>query len=159
MSAPQPSKQGHPPKTEPEERFAQALHNTAREWRRAVDRQLKYLGISQAGWMAIAAIAKAHEPLSQAELADSLGVEAATVVAMVDRLVKADLVRRETSTGDRRINFIVLTANGAALYESVKTEAVALRYKLLSGIPVHELSCATELLENLQRALAALEPH
>ena len=86
-----------------EERFADALHGTARSWRLAVDRRLKNLGVSQASWMTIAVAAKARSPLSQSELADRLGVEGATMVSMVDRLVKAGLIVRQPSKTDRRI--------------------------------------------------------
>src|SRR6202046_2170412 len=108
-----------------EERFADALHGTARSWRQAVDRRLKYLGVSQASWMTIATAAKASSPLSQSELADRLAVEGATMVAMVDRLVKAGLVVREPSSTDRRVKRVVLTAAGTQLYGKVKEQAVA----------------------------------
>jgi len=42
-----------------EERFSRALHNTARIWRVALDARLKNLGVSQAGWMTFAMIARA----------------------------------------------------------------------------------------------------
>ncbi|MBB5200650.1 hypothetical protein HNR39_002492 [Glaciimonas immobilis] len=35
----------------------------ARAWRQALDRRLKDLGVGQAGWMAIAVIAKAAQPM------------------------------------------------------------------------------------------------
>src|ERR1700704_1075436 len=116
-----------------EERFSTALHGTARSWRQAVDRRLKYLGVSQASWMTIAIAGKARSPLSQSELADKLGVEGATMVAMVDRLVKAGLALREASTTDRRIKRVVLTPAGLKIYEKVRTEAVALRKELLAN--------------------------
>src|ERR1700684_1224752 len=103
-----------------EERFADALHATARAWRQAVDRRLKCLGLSQASWTTMAVAAKARSPLSQSELADRLGVEGATMVAMVDRLVKAGLVIREASTTDRRIKRVVVTEAGYRLYDAVK---------------------------------------
>jgi MarR family transcriptional regulator for hemolysin len=43
-----------------EERFSGALHNASRAWRQALDRRLKYLGVSQASWMTIAVAAKAR---------------------------------------------------------------------------------------------------
>src|ERR1700688_81191 len=101
-----------------EERFANALHGTARTWRQAVDRRLKNLGVSQASWMTIAVAAKASRPLSQSELADRLGVEGATMVAMIDRLVKAGLVSREASTTDRRIKHVVVSHAGHRLYDT-----------------------------------------
>src|SRR6202050_3198877 len=106
-----------------EERFSNALHGTARAWRQAVDRRLKYLGVSQASWMTIAVAAQARWPLSQSELADRLAVEGATMVAMIDRLVKAGLVIREPSTTDRRVKRVVLTQAGNHLYQKVKTQA------------------------------------
>jgi MarR family transcriptional regulator for hemolysin len=133
-----------------EERFSDALHSTSRAWRQAVDRRLKYLGVSQASWMTIAFAAKARSPLSQSELADKLGVEGATMVAMIDRLVNAGLVLRQASTTDRRVKRVVLTPAGAKIYERVKAEAAALRKELLTRTDPKKLLIATELLESLQ---------
>ena len=133
-----------------EERFANALYGTARAWRQAVDRRLKYLGVSQASWMTIAVAAKARQPLSQSELADRLAVEGATMVAMVDRLVKAGLVKREPSTADRRVKRVVVTEAGYRLFDAVKTEAAAVRKELLSKLDPRKLEAATDVLEALQ---------
>ena len=133
-----------------EERFSNALHNTARGWRLAMDRRLKYLGVSQASWMTIAVAAKARQPLSQSELAERLAVEGATMVAMIDRLVKAGFVVREPSTADRRVKRVLLTQAGNRLYDKVKAEAAALRKELLANIDAKKLLAATELLEGLQ---------
>lgn len=133
-----------------EERFSDALHSTSRSWRQAVDRRLKYLGVSQASWMTIAIVATARSPLSQSELADKLAVEGATMVAMIDRLVKAGLVLREASTTDRRVKRVVLTPAGLKIYEKVRAEAVALRKELLAKTDPKKLLIATELLEGLQ---------
>ena len=138
-----------------EERFANALHGTARAWRQAIDRRLKYLGMSQASWMTIAVAANAREPLSQSELADSLGVEAATMVAMVDRLVKAGLVKREPSTADRRIKRVVVTEAGYRLFDTVKTEAALVRKELLSQLDPEKLEAAADVLEALQGIIEA----
>src|SRR5258708_11809239 len=94
--------------TDLDERFSSALHSTSRAWRQALDRRLKYLGVSQASWMTIAVAAQARAPLSQSELADRLAVEGATMVAMVDRLVKAGLVVREPSPTPPPLNHPVL---------------------------------------------------
>ncbi|MDB6086656.1 MAG: hypothetical protein JWN43_4537 [Gammaproteobacteria bacterium] len=139
-----------------EERFANALHGTARAWRQAVDRRLKHLGVSQASWMTIAVAAKASRPLSQSELADRLAVEGATMVAMVDRLVKAGLVLRVASTTDRRIKRVVLTEGGHRLYEAVKLEASAVRKDLLAKLDPGQLETATLVLEALLAAIEAV---
>ncbi len=141
--------------TELNERFSAALHTTARAWRQALDRRIRYLGVSQASWMTIAVVAKSGGPLSQSELADRLAVEGATMVSMVDRLVKAGLVLREPSTVDRRVKRVVLTPAGNALYARVKAEAEAFRRELLAQVPADELRAATELLEKIQSTIEA----
>ena len=141
--------------TDLEERFSNALHATSRSWRQAVDHRLKYLGVSQAGWMTVALVAKARTPLSQSELADRLGVEGATMVAMIDRLAKAGLVMREASATDRRVKRVVLTPAGLEVYEKVKAEAAALRRELLANVDSNKLLAATELLEALQGIIDA----
>ncbi len=134
-----------------EERFSGALHNTSRAWKAAIDRRLKYLGLSQASWTTIAAIAKADAPMSQIELANKLGIEAATMVTMIDRLSKAGLILREASPVDRRVKLIVLTEEGKNLFAKVKHEADIFRTELLADIDTKKLLVATELLEHLQR--------
>jgi MarR family transcriptional regulator for hemolysin len=138
-----------------EERFSAALHNTARGWRLAVDRRLKDLGVSQAAWMAIAVAAKAKTPLSQIELASRVGVEGATMVAMLDRLAQAGYVVREPSATDRRVKRVLLTPAGNALYDKVRVEAGAVRKQFLAGIDPALLLAATELLEQLQATMDA----
>ena len=135
-----------------EERFSAALRASARGWRLVLDRRLKDLGMSQASWMAVAIASKAGAagaPLSQTELARRLGVENATMVATIDRLVKAGLVVRERSPTDRRINRVVVTRAGAKLYVKVQAEADVVRRELLAGIDAAGLRGATELLERL----------
>ena len=141
--------------TDDQVRFSGALHNTARAWRQGIDRQLKDLGVSQAGWMTIAMIAKAKEPLSQKQLADLLGVEGPTIVAMVDRLVKTDMVVREASTLDRRVKLIRLTPAGDALYARVKVEADAFRTSVLAGLDPAAIDAATALLETIRTRIEA----
>ena len=131
-------------------RFSSALHTTARAWRQALDTRLKDLGVSQAGWMTIAMVAKADAELSQKQLADLLGVEGPTIVAMVDRLVTAGLVLRAPSPLDRRVKLIRLTDAGQALYGKVKQRADQFRSALLSDVDQATLLAATTLLEQLQ---------
>jgi MarR family transcriptional regulator for hemolysin len=140
-----------------EERFADALHGTARIWRQAIDRRLKNLGLSQASWMTIAVASKASTPLSQSELADRLGVEGATMVAMVDRLAKAGFIVRQPCASDRRINRVVLTEEGNRLFETVRSEAAAVRRELLANVDPAKLAVATELLETLQQLIERSE--
>lgn len=132
-----------------EERFSSVLYNASRAWRQALDRRLKDLGVGQACWLAITVVARASEPLSQTELARRLGVEDPTVVATVDRLVRAGLVARKPSTHDRRVKLVVLTDEGAAMYEKVRTQAETVRGELLAKVDREQLALVTAVLETV----------
>jgi MarR family transcriptional regulator for hemolysin len=134
----------------PAERFATALHATARSWRLALDARLKDLGVGQAGWMMIAMIAKAAEPPSQRVLADLLGIEGPSVVSMLDRLERDGLVRRAPCPLDRRVKLAHLTDDGRALYARVRKEADAFRLAMLDGVPEETLTKTADLLEQLR---------
>jgi MarR family transcriptional regulator for hemolysin len=136
-----------------EERFAEALHGAARAWRHALDRRLKSFGISHASWAALAVASNAATPLSQSELAERLGVEGATTVAMLDRLVRAGLVQRQPSKTDRRVKRVIVTDAGVGLAEVVRAEAAAARRKLLADVDPKKLAAATELLESVLELL------
>jgi MarR family transcriptional regulator for hemolysin len=132
------------------ERFSAAVHNTARGWRLLIDKQLKHLGIGQAGWMTIAMIAKSGEPMSQRALADLVGVEGPSMVSMLDRLEREGLVTRAPSPTDRRVKLVHLTEAGTTLYQQVREQANAVRAALLGDIAPDKLAAATELLELLR---------
>lgn len=136
--------------TSAEERFTTALHHAYRGWRAALDRRMRDLEISQAGWIAVAYIAKADTPLSQSELANLVQVEAATMVSTLDRLEKAGLVERVASETDRRVKHLKVTAAGQAIYTQVRERADALRAEVIGKLPADKLAQATDLLETLQ---------
>jgi MarR family transcriptional regulator for hemolysin len=135
------------------ERFESALYHSARDWRHAVDQYLKCRGLGLAGWMAIAAASQVHSPVSQTTLADMLSVSSASMVHMIDHLVKAGLVVREPSISDRRVKRILITAAGNRLYAELKNEAAAVRQHLLASVDSQNLACVTEFLEQLLRIL------
>jgi MarR family transcriptional regulator for hemolysin len=137
----------------PEERFSNALHASARGWRGALERQLRDSGLSQAGWSAVAAAAAMPQPPSQTELAQLLGVEGATMVSTIDRLVAAGMVERMPSPVDRRVKLVVVTEQGGALAGRVRHASGELRRQLLGRIDGERLAVAAGVLEQLLRIL------
>lgn len=131
--------------------FSHLLYLTAHHWRLAVDRRLKGLGMSQASWVAVAAIARNETPLSQSELAQELGVENATLVPLINRLVAQNLVQRVLTEQDKRKRLLVATEQGMALYHQVKTVADGLREEILSVITPEEQAQTRQVLEKLLR--------
>jgi MarR family transcriptional regulator for hemolysin len=135
--------------------FSRLLHLTAHAWRQAVDRRMKDNGLSMSSWMAVATIAIQEAPISQKELAQALGLEDASVVPLIDRLVKQQLVERIQPEEDRRKRLLHVTPQGEALYQKLKIEADRLRTELLSGINRDELAVTQRVLQQLLKATEA----
>jgi MarR family transcriptional regulator, transcriptional regulator for hemolysin len=142
-----------------DERFENALRNTAMAWRQAVDRRLRRLGVSRVSWMTIAAATQARLPLSQSALADALAVSRAAMVHAIDRLAKDGLVKRESSDSDRRLKRIVVTDAGTHMYSLIKDEVAAVRRQMLAIVELEKLVHLTELLEKLQGPLRSSSEH
>ena len=94
-------------KSDPEA-FAPLLHGTARAWRLKLDERLKPLGLSQARWRTLLHLSRAAHPVTQAELAERLGVEEPTLVNLLHRLEQAGWVKRVNSAEDRRCKTVKL---------------------------------------------------
>lgn len=129
--------------------FFHLLHLTAHHWRLAIDRRLKDLGMSQASWVAVSSIARRETPLSQSELAQELGVESATLVPLINRLVEQGWVLRVRIAEDKRKRLLVATEQGKALYQKVDVVARELREELLGAITPDEQQQTRKVLEKL----------
>ncbi|MFC1738074.1 MarR family winged helix-turn-helix transcriptional regulator [Planctomycetota bacterium] len=58
--------------------------------------------------------------LSQAELSDMMLVNRANITSLIDRMEKAELVKRTDAPNDRRYNIVKLTAKGKKLFTKVE---------------------------------------
>jgi DNA-binding MarR family transcriptional regulator len=90
-----------------------------------------------------------HEPPSQQQAAERLGVDRTTMVALLDALEAKGLVTRRPREGDRRRNVVELTGKGQdTLREATRASDEAERV-LLAPITEQE----AELLRKLLRAI------
>lgn len=132
-----------------QQRFSRLLHLAAHAWRLAIDRRLKEIGLSMNSWLAVATLASESEPMTQKALAQVLGLEEASVVPLVDRLVAQQLVERSQPEEDRRKRLLLVTEQGNALFNKVKVETDRLRGELLADIDRDELAIAQRVLQQL----------
>ncbi len=100
-------------------------------------------------WLAVATLASESEPMTQKALAQVLGLEEASVVPLVDRLVAQQLVERSQPEEDRRKRLLLVTEQGNALFNKVKVETDRLRGELLADIDRDELAIAQRVLQQL----------
>src|SRR5207249_1255318 len=79
------------------ETFGPLLHGTARAWRLKLDERLKPMGLSQAKWRTLLHLSLAGDSLTQAEIAERLGIEEPSLVTLLHRLEYEDWIIRKTS--------------------------------------------------------------
>jgi MarR family transcriptional regulator for hemolysin len=127
--------------------FGALVARTARQWRRAVDRELQPFDLSEATWLPLLHLARAAAPMRQKDLAASLAVDNSTVVRLLDALENAGLAERRGDVADRRAKAIGVTRAGAATVAKVEAVSRRLRQQLLSGLPESDLATAARVLE------------
>jgi MarR family transcriptional regulator, transcriptional regulator for hemolysin len=108
------------PLSSPRLRFGVRLVVLARAWRRELDRRLAGLGLTDATWSPLVHLGEATGALSQKDLAALAGVEASTLVRLVDILATRGLVERRPHPSDRRTNLIVLTKVGRRTLDEIR---------------------------------------
>ena len=109
------------------------------------DDRLAETGIRGRGYGVLAILAE-DDPNSQYELAQMLGKAPGVVVAAIDQLEQAGLVRRNRDPADRRRSVVTLTAAGheaLARADQIADEVVA---ELLAGLDDDELHQLKSLL-------------
>ncbi len=98
-----------------------------------------------------------HGTVSGGELAGMLGVGAAALSGMVDRLVVQDLVARTEDLQDRRVRRIGLTKAGNELISGIITAGAEKHRRLLSRLTADELAVVAEAMHLMVRVAAEAE--
>jgi len=133
----------------PDEEFAESLHLAAHGWRTALDRRLRPLGYSRSLWMVLLHVSL-KEAISQGELADRLGIEAPTLVRLIDRMESEGLLSRRPSETDRRVKHLHLSPAGRTEVERIRAVAVEVRREALAGLEKEELNTALNVLKKIR---------
>lgn len=132
--------------------FGALIGQTARQGRRAVDRELQPYGLTEATWLPLLRVARAPEPMRQKDLAESLSLDGSSVVRLLDNLQSMGLVERREGT-DRRAKAIHLTALGEATVERVEGISRQVRDRALAGFTDEEVVRMSAMLEQICSAL------
>jgi DNA-binding MarR family transcriptional regulator len=97
-----------------------------------------------------------HGPMTQTQLAESLGIGRAATGSIVDALERKDLVERSAHAGDRRVWLVATTERAGPVVDRLAAVDVALREELWTGISRPERRQLSEILLRLQDNLAAI---
>lgn len=130
---------------DPRPGFGALLGQTARSWRRAVDRGLQPFGLTEATWLPLVHLARTPEPMRQKQIAAVLNLDGSAVVRLLDTLQAAGLIERREDS-DRRAKAITLTPAGQRIADKAEAAARQVRDGALAGLSEEDLATAARVL-------------
>ena len=147
-------------KSAPTHRFGFLVNDVGRQYSQQFDRLARErLGLSQAHCRLLAALAwhEGETPLSQAELAQKLGLTPMAVATMCDRLAAAGWIERRAHPEDRRINHLHIKASARKALERAMAIGDELTTRALGGLNASERAQLISLLARARQGLMALD--
>jgi len=139
-------------------RFGFLVNDVSRLYSQQFDRLARErLGLSQAQCRLLAVLAW-HEgaaPLSQAELAQKLGLTAMAVAGMCDRLAAAGWIERRAHPEDRRVNHLHIKPAARKALERALAIGDELTVRSLAGLAAAERAQLLALLAKARQGLLA----
>ena len=128
------------------------LSRTAHAVSQAFERAMADAGGSASSWQVLLLV-RSEQWGTQSKLAEAMGVSGATVTHHLNALETQGLVRRWRDDANRRVQRVELTDDGAALFERLRTAAVAHDARLRSKLSVEETAQLGALLDKLRAGL------
>jgi DNA-binding MarR family transcriptional regulator len=115
---------------------------------RQANNHLAPLGLDTRHYTVMAVIAAGHGS-SQKTIADTLGLDRATVVALVDTLEERGLARRAQSHADRRANVVELTTKGRRTLKRADALMDECEQAFVAALSPEEQNLLAKMLERL----------
>ncbi len=130
------------------------LTRTSRAVTRAFEDALSVRGGSLPVWLILLSL-MAEELPSQRHLAESVGVQEATISHHLNSMVTQGLLTRTPDPANRRAHHVRLTADGEAAFQRLRGAAIEFDTRLRAGLSESELSTLRRLLRHLAENAAA----
>jgi MarR family transcriptional regulator for hemolysin len=138
-------------------RLTSALTYASRAYRAAADRIAADYGLSQATGLPVLLISRCGaEGVRPGALAVALGLEASSLVRVVDHLIASGLVERHEDPHDRRARILRLTEEGGKAAEQMDQALRPFRRKLFGGFDPADVEACLRVLSGLPAAIAGI---
>lgn len=118
----------------PRDRFGFLFVTLARRWRRAIDHELAAVGLTDATWTPLIHLSETGDGISQTELAARVGLDASSLVRLLDLLAGRGFIERQVDPNDRRARRIVLTPAGETEVAEIRRRLAAIETGLLADL-------------------------
>jgi MarR family transcriptional regulator, transcriptional regulator for hemolysin len=126
------------------------INRTARSLSRSMDIRLRNrVGLTFAQWRVLVLLTKTHDGLSQREIAEGLGLEAPSLIPILDKLENDGFIERRVDRNDRRNNRIFRAKKTFEIWETTLECATRVLTIALAGLPEENIQIMKEVLEKM----------
>lgn len=135
-----------------------ALTHASRAYRAAADKVAADFGLSQATGLPVLVISRFGESgVRPGILADTLSLEASSLVRIVDQLIGSGLLERHDDPQDRRAKILRLTEEGLKTADLMDQALIPFRRKLFGAFDPADVEATLRVLAGLPNAIAAVQ--
>ncbi len=128
------------------------LSRTARTVTQAFERAMAEAGGSAATWQVLLLV-RSQQWERQSQLAAAMGITGATLTHHLNALERQGLIRRWREEGNRRVQRVELTDEGAARFDSLRDVAMRHDKRLRALLSAEETAALAAALDKLQTGL------
>ena len=129
------------------------VNKAAKAFVRALDSELREkVGVSVGQWKVMVMLVD-QDGLTQKEIAERLGLEGPTLIPIIDKMEKDNLVIRRVDSSDRRNNRIYRTEKANKLWSEMVKCAARVRQVSLKDISDTNIEITKNVLENVYQNL------
>jgi MarR family transcriptional regulator for hemolysin len=135
-----------------------ALTHASRAYRAAADKVASDFGLSQATGLPVLVISRFGESgVRPGILAETLSLEASSLVRIVDHLIESGLVARHEDPQDRRAKILRLTGEGLKTAALMDQALTPFRRKLFGAFDPADVEATLRVLSGLPAAIATVQ--
>lgn len=137
-----------------------ALTHASRAYKSAADKVAADYGLSQATGLPVLIIGRFGDAgVRPGVLAEALGLEASSLVRVIDHLIESHLLERHEDPQDRRAKILQLTAEGKKTAALMEQALIPFRRKLFGGFERADVEATLRVLGGLNTLLAKPADH
>jgi DNA-binding MarR family transcriptional regulator len=134
------------------------LHAAVNQVTTYLDRAAVEMGLNDArDWLVLAALDD-DQPRTQLELSRVVCVDKTTLITVLDRLEKQDLVVRTVDPSDRRVRIPQITDAGRAVYATFAAARDAAEARALDGVSAADRALLLDVLDTIARGPEPTDP-
>jgi MarR family transcriptional regulator for hemolysin len=130
-----------------------ALTHASRVYKSAADKVAADYGLSQATGLPVLIIGRLGNGVRPGVLADALGLEASSLVRVVDHLIESGLLARHEDPQDRRAKILELTDEGRKTAALMEQALIPFRRKLFGEFDPADVEATLRVLNGLNTLL------